>query len=298
MSQSTALKTYDVVGAREDLTDYISTITRHETPLYSGLEKVKAKGRTHEWQTDTLSTGNDNAQIEAADFTFSIPGVRTRLSNNTQIFTKTVEVSGTDMEIDTAGVDDEFAYQMEKRMKEIATDVEKALITGTGNSGASGTARRLKGTLSFIATNVETGTGTATEYLTETKYNNLLQTIWAAGGRPDTTYVNGYQKRQISAFATPNQRHIVMNNESELKNTVSAYDSDFGRQLVELNPFMDTDKTLVLQKDLWKIAVLRGMRPQDVAKVGDAKRGAALTELTLEARNEAGSGKNTNLKTS
>lgn len=298
MSQSTALKTYDAIGNREDLTDYIGIITRKETPLYSSLEKVRAKARTHEWQTDTLSTGNDNAQIEAADFSFSIPGVRTRVSNYTQIFTKTVEVSGTEMEVDVAGVDDEFANQMEKRMTEIATDIEKALITGTGNSGASGTARRLKGMLSFIATNTETGTGTATEYLSETKYNNLLQTIWTSGGRPDYTYVNGFQKRQISSFSTPNQRTIVMGDSDTLKNTVSIYDSDFGRQTIELNPFMDTDKTLVLQKSMWRVAVLRGMKPVDVATVGDAKRGAALTELTLEAGNEAASGKNTNLKTS
>jgi hypothetical protein len=187
---------------------------------------------------------------------------------------------------------------MDKRMKEIATDIEQALITASGNSGASGTARSLKGTLSAIATNVETGTGTATEYLDETKYNNLLQTIWAAGGRPDYTYVNGFQKRKISAFSTPNTRQLVMNNTNELKNTVSAYDSDFGRQMIELNPFMPTDKTLVLQRDMWRIAVLRGLKTVDVARVGDATRGALVTELTLEYKNEASSGKNTNLKTS
>jgi len=298
MAQSTALKTYDAVGNREDLTDVIATITLADTPLFSGLEKVKANATLHEWQIDTLATGSDNAQIEGADFTFAIPGARTRVNNYTQIFTKQVEVSGTQEAVSVAGLDDEFAYQMEKRMKEIATDVEKALITGTGNSGASGTGRRLKGLLNAIATNVETGTGTGNEYLSEDMYNKLLQTIWAAGGRPDNSYVNGFQKRKISAFATTNTRYLDMTKMTKLTNTVSQYESDFGIQTINLDPFMDTDKVLVIQKDMNKVAVLRGIKPVDVAKVGDAKRGALVGEMTLEYRNEAADGKITQLNTS
>lgn len=298
MAQASAIKTYDAVGNREDITDDIAVITRHETPLYSTLKKGKAYARTHEWQTDTLSTASDNAQIEGADYTFAIPGSRSRVSNYTQIFSKTLEVSYTQQAVSVAGVDSEFAYQMEKRMKEIATDIEKALITGTGNSGASGTARRLKGFLAWMTTNVETGTGTAAHYLTETLFNNLLQTIWGNGGRPDTVHVNGFQKRQISAFSTPNQRYLEVTGEGELRNSISMYDSDFGRLRIELNPFMDTDKTLVIEKDRWEIAMLRPIETYTVPSVGSSKRGAIEGELTLQANNEAASGKNTNLSTS
>lgn len=298
MAQASALKTYDAVGNREDLTSVISIIARDETPLFSGLEKVQASARTHEWQTDTLSTGSSNAAIEGADFSFSIPSMRSRVSNYTQIFTKSLEVSETQREVSVAGLEDEFAYQMEKRMKEIATDIEKALITGTGNSGASGTARELKGVLAYISTNVETGTGTGTEALTEDMYNDMLQTVWNSGGRPDYTYVNGFQKRQISAFSTNNTRYQEVGADGELRNFVSVYYSDFGVQRVELNPFMDTDKALVVQRDLLKVAMLRGIKPVDVATVGDAKRGALVGELTLEVRNEKGCGKITGLTTS
>jgi hypothetical protein len=298
MAQASAVKTYGAIGEREDLTDVIAVITRHETPLFSGLEKVKARGTYHEWQIDTLSTGSANNAIEGADFSFAIPGYRTRTGGYTQIFTKTLEVSETLRSVSVAGLEDEFAYQMEKRMKEIATDIEKALITATGNSGASGTARRLKGIFSWITTNVESGTGTATEYLTESMYNNMLQEVWTSGGRPDYSYVNGYQKRKISAFATSNTRYQEVAEDGALKNYVSLYESDFGKQRIELDPFMDTDKVAVLQRDMWKVAVLRGIKPVDVATVADAKRGALVGELTLEARNEAASGEIVGLKTS
>ena len=299
MAQASAVKTYDAIGNREDLTDVIAVITRSETPIYSGLEKVKASGVTHEWQTDTLSTGSaTNHQIEGADFSFAIPGARSRVNNHCQIFTKSLEVAETQRAVSVAGLEDEYAYQMEKRMKEIATDIEKALITGTGNSGASGTARELHGILDFISTNSETGSGTGTQALTETLYNDLLQTIWNSGGRPDTTYVNGWQKRKISAFATNNTRYQELTDAGELRNFVSVYYSDFGVQRIELDSFMDTDKVIALQKDMWKIAVLRGIKNVDVATVGDSKRGALVGELTLEARNEASSGEIIELTTS
>lgn len=298
MAAPTKLLTYQTIGNREDLTDLITTITRHETPLYSNLQKVKASGTYHEWQIDTLSTATDNANVEGADFSFAMPGVRTRTGAYTQIFSKTVAVSETQQSVSTAGVDDEFAYQMEKRMKEIATDVEKALITGTGNSGASGTARRLKGILAFITTNVETGTGTGNEALTETMYNNLLQKIWAAGGRPDNTYVNGWQARKIASFASPNQRTIEMRGQGTIENFVDVYKSNFGVQKVHLNPFMDTDKLIALENDKWAVAQLRPISIKDTAYTGDAKRGVLIGEMTLESRNEAASGKVTQLSTS
>lgn len=298
MAQASAFKTYDAIGNREDLSDVISIVARDEAPLYSSLKKVKATSTVHSWLTDSLSTGSDNAAIEGADFAFAIPATRSLQTNYCQIFTKTVEVSETQRAVDPAGVDDEFSYQLEKRMKEIATDIEKALITGTGNSGASGTARRMSGALALITTNVETGTGTATEYLTEDMYNDALQTIWAAGGRPDYTYVNGFQKRQISAFSSNNQRYQQVDSEGELKNSVGVYESDFGVQRIELDPFMSTDVALLVQKDMLAVASLRGISMTDVAKVGDAKRGALVGELTLEVKNELACGKITELKTS
>ena len=83
-----------------------------------------------------------------------------------------------------------------------------------------------------------------------------------------------------------------------MKNTIAVYESDFGRQRIELDSFMDSDKVICLQRDMWAVAQLRPIRVVDVATVGDAKRGALVGELTLEARNEASSGKIIQLTTS
>ena len=297
MAQASAVKTYDAAGNREDLTNLVIMVSPEKTPLWSGLEKVQAKGTYHEWQTDALAAATTNYQIEGADFSFTLPTARTRTGAYTQIFTKTLEVSGTQLEVDVAGVENEFSYQMKKRMKELATDIEKALFTGTGNSGASGTARHLKGIFEWISTNSETGTATS-QALTETMFNDLLQTIYDAGGTPDTAYCNSWQKRKISAFATSNTRYQEPGTVGRLYNFVSAYESDFGVIEVKLDQFCTTSKVAVLDSSLWRVAVLRGVKSVDVATVADAKRGALVGELTLEAGNEKGSGEIVNLSTS
>ncbi len=298
MAQASAIKTYDAVGNREDLTNLVASVSPEKTPLWSGSSKVQARGRLHEWQTDALASAAANAAIEGADYSFAIPSARTRVGNYTQIFVKTLEVSGTQEAVDTAGVESEFSYQMKKRMKELATDIEKALITGTGNSGASGTARELKGALAWISSNIETGTGTGTEALTEDMFNDLLQNIYDDGADPDVAYVNSFQKRQISAFSTQNQRNLEMGQEGVLRNYVSVYQSDFGVIQVKLDQFMDTDKVMVMDSSMHKVAILRGIAPREVATIGDSKRGALLGELTSEVANEKGFGKITSLTTS
>lgn len=299
MSQSTANLTYSAVGNKEDLLDVITNISPTETPMFSSFGKTKAKSTNHEWLTDSLATAAANAKIEGADYSFSAKAVRTRLGNYTQIFQSPVEVSDTQRAVDGAGIEDEYAYQMAKSMKEHARDIEFALAStaSTGNSGASGTARTLKGVMAWITSENVTGTGTGLEALTESMFNDALQGIWENGGRPDTAYANGWQKRKISAFTASSTKNINAS-EKELIAGIDVYDSDFGRIKIVADRYMNAQQVALLQSDLWKVAVLRPTKNIEVAKVGSATRGVIETELTLEARNEAGNGKITALSTS
>lgn len=297
MAQDTAKLTYDAVGNREDLSDVITNISPVDTPMFSRFGKVKARSTNHEWLTDSLANAAANARIEGADYSFTKPAARTRLGNYTQIFWTPVEVSDTQRAVDVAGIEDEFAYQMTKKLKEHARDIEYALVNGSGNSGASGTARELKGVLAWITTNVETGSGTGSEALTSTMFDNALQKAWEQGGMPDTCFTNGFQKRRISSFTAGNTRNINAD-AKEVIVGVDVYDSDFGRIKIVPDRFMPADQVVVLQTDLWKVAVLRPTKKVDVAKIGSSTRAVVETELTLEARNEKGSVKITQLTTS
>jgi len=296
MTNSTAMQTYQAVGNIEDLSDVIYNISPEETPMLSNFAKVKATNTTHSWLTDTLATAGANAKIEGADYSFARKAPRTKVSNYVQLMQSSVEVSDLQRLVNSAGLADEFSYQMAKAMKEHARDFEYALVNGTGNAGASGTAAEMKGVLSFITTNVEVGTGTGNEALIEGMFNNALQTIWDSGGRPDAIYVNGFQKRAISSFTSSSTKFTTASSK-ELTNVVDVYDSDFGRLKIYLDAFMPAGTAAILQSDLWAVATLEPTHKVDVAKIGSATRAVIETAATLEARNEKGSGQITGLTT-
>ena len=146
------------VSEREDLANFISMITRDETPFMSSLGKTKATAIYHEWQTDALAAPGNSKTADGADYTEVTPDFsggaftgnvspnttpnRTRFGNYTQINAKTVAVSGTKRAVDQAGVADEYAYQLKKRGTELRRDVEMDLVS---NQPASGTSARAFG---------------------------------------------------------------------------------------------------------------------------------------------------------
>lgn len=289
-----ALQTYQAVGNREDLMDIITDISPEETPMFTRFKKYKATGVYMEWLTDALASATSNAKVQGADFSFTRPSSRTRVGNNTQVFVNTFAVAGSQIASDAAGVSDEFAYQGEKAMKEHKRDIEYALINGTLSSGTSGAASTLKGVPAWITTTSTCGNSCG---LTETMYNTLLAAVWAQGGNPDVTFVNGFQKRKISAFATSNTRYIDGTNK-KLINTVAVYESDFGLQTIILDRYAEDDSVYALQEDMWGVGVFRPSKMEKIAKIADAERGAIVGEYTLICKNEKASGKLYDLATS
>ncbi len=297
MAQASAFLTYDAAGNREDLLDVVTNISPLETPMLTAFKKVKASARLVEWMTYALAAAASNAVIEGADYSFSKPTARTRVTNYTQILQETWEVSETQEAVDKAGVESEYSWRMQNAIKELARDIEYALVNGTGNSGASGTARELKGVLAFITTNVETGSATGTQALTESLFNDVLQTAYDSGGNPDTVYANGWQKRKISAFSTPSTRNIDAE-DKKITAAIDIYESDFGLLKITLDRYMPIDQVAILESDKWGVANLRPIKVDNgVARVGSAKRAAVEAELTLVAYNEAASAKITELTT-
>lgn len=283
--------TYDAASVNhEHLEDLVAILAREETPLYSGLQKTKSTNKLHSWTKLNLTTGSDNAQVEAASYTFAAHTAPSLVTNYNQILFKTVSVSKSQQASNPAGFKDEFKEVVRRKMIELKTDIEEALITGTGNTGsAAATARRMTGFINAISTNIETGTATANETLTEDMFNDLLQTIWAAGGRPKDAYMNGAQKRKASAFTSPYTSNVNVD-DGRLRGYISVYESDFGIVNLHLDAYMDTDKVLLVDKDNAKVAVFRPMKFEETAHVGSSMDGVIETELTLQFGNEAAHG--------
>lgn len=285
------LDTYAAVGNREDLINLITNISPEETVFMSRIGKTNATGRTHEWLTETLQASNSgNAIIEGASATFASGDVtaRSRVTNYTQILRKPWSTSYTQDEVEKAGVNGtEFDHQRTLKTKELARDMNAALINQASASGDSGTARKLNGALAAITTNTGSAGG---QPLEQVSYNELLQTIWTAGGRPNATYVGGKNKRVISSWTSPLQRNIDANGK-KLVVSVDTYDSDFGVQTILLEREMPTTQVMTVEEKRWRTAFLRPLFFEELGKVGEQRRGSVVAEITLEYLAENSSGK-------
>jgi len=270
-----------------------------DTWFTSNSGSVRAKARLHEFQTDALAAAAANAVIEGDDATTTAVVPSVRLTNSTQILRKVYRIADTQEAIDKAGRGSEIAYQTVKNMKELARDIEFALIINAAEvTGASATARQLKGVLGFITTN--SSTATAARALTETILNDNLSDAWAQGGFPSTVLCGQFQKRAISAFTT-NTRNVSAD-EKKLTSAVDVYQSDFGQLHIRLHHQMNTSQPgqLIVLGDMdhWKKAWLRPIKREELARTGASRQFMIEAELTLEGRAENGHGEILNLTTS
>ena len=97
-------QTYDASTNHEDLTDVLTKIGDMTTPAYAKLRKVSARNSLHEWSTYAQDAAAVNAQVEGATFQYGELTAPSRLTNYTQIFSKTFQVSMTQQAVDPAGM--------------------------------------------------------------------------------------------------------------------------------------------------------------------------------------------------
>lgn len=277
---------------KEDVTDIIYQITPEDTPFINMIGDTLANQPNHQWQSRDLSTRNDNANVEGATFTFEAPVLPTRVNNLTQIIQKTARVSGTSQASARHAIQNLMADQIEQRSVEFKTDWEHAALRGSSASGnASDTARRMDGLLNVITTNASAFASGTT--FTETHFNDLMETVWNAGGKPRDALVNGFLKRRISTFVGGSTKRFDQT-EREVINTISMYESDFSTVAIQLSRDMPNaaaaNSIAVLDRDMFASAFLRRITTERVAKVADSIDTVILGEVTLEFGNEAAAG--------
>lgn len=290
--------TYTSIGQREDLTDVITNITPVDTWFTSNSGTSSATARYHEWQTDALAVAAANAQIEGdvAAATAVVPTAR--VGNYTQILRKTFSITDTADIVDKAGRASEISYQTQKNLKELARDIEYALVVNSNTaSGATGTARQLKGVLGWIATNTSSASATGLD-LTAALLHTNLQAIWAAGGKPQHVLVGGYVKQTIDGWTT--NTRMISADANRLVAAVSVYESSFGTLQLHLHQQLNTTApgTAIILGDmsLWSKAWLRKVKSEKLARTGASTMIMIEGELTLESRQEKGSGKILSIK--
>ena len=311
-SQSQALIGDDTIDFPSNVTLLVGDLLRAESSnermlvtAVNGTEATVTRGYGGTTQED-IADGQiinilGNAALEGGEAGTSLERARTRRSAYSQIFTKTVKVSGTAASVKIYGTpQDEYNYQLQLRLREALRDLENTLINGVGPAGtpqgSDAVRRTIHGIDAQIVANVAQHTGNG---LDESELNAMMKQLWDAGSKNvDVMLVNGIQKRAISSLVMESRGYYA--DDSVLKNMVGVYESDFGIVRVVLCRWVAEDQILFLDSSRMKVLPVKGraFHHRPLAGTGDYLLGQVVGEYVLEFRNENAHGKITGLPTS
>lgn len=283
------LQTYQDTVRREDLLDIIGDVSPDENPLSTMFATTSANQTLHEWLEDYLGRPTANsAAVEGAAATYDDLTQPVRRNNVTQIITTTFRVSGTERDVDVAGMGDPMAYQSAKQLRDWKNKLEFAILRSTRASGDSGVARTMAGIEATVTSHYTARlSGTS---LSETEFNDMIFDSANDVGNSDVfdmVLLPLKLRQKLSTFTAGSTKYVDAE-DKKLTRPVAVYESDFGVHRI----FHHKDVTnatatpgpriLGLKEDKWRIAYLRKPQKVMLAKDGDRENGMIVGEATLE----------------
>jgi hypothetical protein len=300
---------FDAKGIREQLANVISNIAPEETPFTSNVGAENVSNTFFEWQVDDLSAVDTTAIIDGDDVaSFDATTATVRVGNYTQIRRRSMVIADNLGFQDLAGRNDEVAYQLAKRGKEIKRDLETIYTGNTARSAGSASAGRVTAGLgAWVATNVnKAGDGTnptaadgsdarndgTQRDFTEAMLKDVMQQAYTSGGNPSMLMVGPYNKTVVSGFAgiAAQRYQAPTDGPTTIIGAADVYLSDFGALTVVPNRFSRERDAWCLDTEYASVATLRPIQAVDLAKTGDAEKKMLICETGLKVSNEKAHG--------
>lgn len=234
------------------------------------------------------------ARLEGDDAAAPRQRVRTRKSNYTQIFSETVEISGSEIAVTQAAMrDDEFNYQKARRTTEQLQALERAVIFGrppAANPEGSATIRRyMRGILPTISTNkyVAGAGGIPAGDLTDAIIRQFMQLQFQATGvMPNFLCVSPFQRYKVTEATQPIR--VLSNTDRRMLSVVRELETDFG--VIAVIPSRWVPKNCAFGGNSGRVKVLplagRSFFFKEAQPAADKRQGQVIGEYTVEIRNE------------
>ena len=308
MAQPTGVfVTFSSKGLREDLENVIYDISPTDTPFMSMGGRTDAIAVNHEWQTDSLASAANNFHEEGSTLTAAEPAATTRVGNICQISLKTTLVSGTLDAVSKAGRQEELAYQMSKRSKELKRDMERALVgvnVAKTAMSADSTVRKLGSLQTWVNTNISkasdgangAGAGAATRTdgtqrtFTEALLKAAILSAYDEGADIQYLMMAPAQKQTFSSYVGVGGSSGVSNfndvADQRIIGGMDVYVSDFGEMAVVPNRLQRSRDVWLLDPEYYGVAYLRPFFQREVASTSDGEQRAIIAEYTLVCKNE------------
>lgn len=283
-------------------------ITPTETPFLSaigGLSGAKVTTATQfEWQTtDRRASSANNAALEGAAAPAGTERTRSNVTNVVEIHHSAIEVSYSKLAAkgNFSGANiapqsddlilDELAVQTMAELESMAVDIEQSFLTGTYQKPADNTtARKTRGILSAIATNVSANGG-VNRALTADILNAGIKLAFDNGAKlPQASTVIMVGSAQKVALTKAYQQAYLnapVRNNTVGGVTMDSLVTDFGTFSVMLNRWMPANQLAIVDLSVCAPVFLeipgKGLLfTEEIARTGAARKFQLYGEVGLE----------------
>ena len=163
-----------------DLMDIISLIHPLDTPLTTYLlanNLYDITGSTlPTWREKTISDDEDITVAEGSDASNFANSTRAEKHNATEIFMKSVKISGTAQASSITGIPDLLNEEARDRLAEMKVNIERKLINGVFADGSVDGKRTMKGLLNFVPEGNKVNLD-----FTEQNFKDTVKKLWDSG---------------------------------------------------------------------------------------------------------------------
>jgi len=243
---------------REHLDTQIRDITDRKTPFLDRVAKVKANGKTHEWDMVTALGSNDTA-VEECGTPVENDATLTRYSAQIKTYATSVKVCDL-AQWAASDYFDLMNLHLERGMRKILQDVEKKIYYGNWNGAST---NDFTGLYKLIADYAGAGNtiNALGNPISQTYVDNAIQAIVDNGGTPTHMFMGAKDLRDFAALWA---NKVVYNDPSvgmTFGYNVARYMSYAGPIEIVLDPFLtaanspNTPNTDVFIVDMGEIAL-------------------------------------------
>lgn len=270
-----------------DLMNEISLIHPLDTPLTTYLLANNLYDMTGStlptWREKSLDTTNDITVAEGSDASNFANSTRAEKHNATEIFMKSVKVSGTAQASSITGIADLLNEEAQDRLAEMKVNIERKLINGTFSDGSVDGKRTMKGLLNFVTAGNKVNLD-----FTEQSFKDTVKKLWDSG-LATGQYIamcNADLKEELDEIYKDKYFYVAQENKFGL--VVHTIQTNYGNVDVLLNRHMPADQLVVFDPSFLRITFMQNRTPhmELLGKQGDYIQAMILAELSLKVLNE------------
>lgn len=239
-------------------------------------------GTAAQYVTASIVVGLGTALPEGSNPEAARTVDRVESTNVTQIFGPTkVDLSRTEQQVRKYGVGNEFAHQLQGRMKENAIMREQAYLYGARVDSTTLEARSTGGLRFFITTNRSTSTT-----LDAANIQGAQLAGYNAGGFADIVMANPVAFASLNDLANTSVVRETIDDPMRGRTRVSWVDTEFGSALMVRNRWMLPNDAFGFSREQVVRRVLQPLIYERLAKTGDSDQGQIVCEEGLEVKGE------------